>query len=63
MSATTNKLIYLTAYDGLKDTASVEQVVVKRNKKVDLANAFAGVGFSSKNSAVTFESVGDMRSR
>jgi len=61
MSATTNKLIYLTAYDGLKDTASVEQVVVKRNKKVDLANAFAGVGFSSKNSAVTFESVGDMQ--
>jgi len=61
MSATTNKLIYLTAYDGLTDTASVEQVVVKRNKKADLAKAFSGVGFSSVNSAVTFESVGDMQ--
>lgn len=61
MSATTNKLINVTAYDGITDTCSVEQIIVKRNKKVDLAKAFSGVGFSSVNSAVTFESVGDMQ--
>ena len=60
-TVSTSKLIFVTVYDAITDTASIHQEIIQRSRKVDLAKAFAGVGFSSNNAQIILQAPGDIR--